>query len=73
MFRPQRSTKARTRNFETKWAAMEAKGSQEGWSREPMKVEKENVRAWSKEVLNAPGPPRGVVVPVVHLVHSDPF
>jgi len=31
-----------------------------------------NVGAWSKVVLNAPGPPRGVVVPVVHLVHSDP-
>jgi len=33
----------------------------------------ENVRAWSKVVLNAPGPPRGVVVPVVHLVNSDPL
>jgi len=33
----------------------------------------ENVRAWSKVVLNAPGPPRGVVVPLVHLVYSDPF
>jgi len=33
----------------------------------------ENVGAGSKVVLNAPGPPRGVVVPVVHLVHSDPF
>jgi len=32
-----------------------------------------NVGAWSKVVLNAPGPPRGVVVPVVHLVHSDPL
>jgi len=32
-----------------------------------------NVGAWSKMVLNAPGPPRGVVVPVVHLVHSDPL
>jgi len=31
-----------------------------------------NVGAWTKVVLNAPGPPRGVVVPVVHLVHSDP-
>jgi len=30
-----------------------------------------NVGAWSKVVLNAPGPPRGVVVPVVHLVHSN--
>jgi len=33
----------------------------------------ENVGAWSKVVLNASGPPTGVVVPVVHLVHSDPF
>ena len=33
----------------------------------------ENVEAWSKVVLNAPGPPRGVVVPVVHLVYSDPL
>ena len=36
-------------------------------------MHQENVGAWSKVVLNAPGPPRGVVVPVVHLVHSDPF
>ena len=33
----------------------------------------ENVGAWSKVVLNVPGPPRGVVVTVVHLVHSNPF
>lgn len=33
----------------------------------------ENVRVWSRVVLNAPGPPRGVVVPVVHMVHSDPL
>ena len=33
----------------------------------------ENVGAGSMVVLNTPGPPRGVVVPVVHLVHSDPF
>ncbi|PUU75404.1 hypothetical protein B9Z19DRAFT_1131422 [Tuber borchii] len=26
-----------------------------------------------KEVLNAPGPPRGVLVPVVHMVHTDPL
>ena len=32
-----------------------------------------NVGAWSKVVLNAPGLPRGVMVPVVHLVHSDPL
>jgi len=32
-----------------------------------------NVGAWSKVVLNASGPPRGVVVPVVHLVYSDPL
>jgi len=37
------------------------------------RVHQENVRAWSKAVLNAPGPPRGVVVPMVHLVHSDPL
>jgi len=30
VFRPQRSTKGRTKNCETKWAAMEAKGSEEG-------------------------------------------
>jgi len=33
----------------------------------------ENVGPRSTVVLNAPGPPRGVVVPVVHLIHSDPF
>jgi len=33
----------------------------------------ENVGAWSTVVLNAPGPPRGVVVPVVLLVHTDTF
>jgi len=33
----------------------------------------ENVGGWSTVVLNAPGPPRGVVVPVVHLLHSDPL
>jgi len=33
----------------------------------------QNVGAWSKVVLSAPGPPRGVVVSVVHLVHSDPL
>jgi len=32
-----------------------------------------NVRVWSKVVLNAPGPPRGVVVHLVHLVYSDPL
>jgi len=38
-------------------------------------LHQENVRVWSKVTLNAPGPPRGVVVPAVHLrlVHSDPF
>ena len=35
-------------------------------------LHQENVGAWSTVVLNAPGPPRGVVVPVVHLVRSDP-
>jgi len=43
MLGPQRSTKARTKNFETKWATMEAKGSEEGWSRAPMKVEKDKL------------------------------
>ena len=33
----------------------------------------DNVGVWSTVVLNAPGPPRGVVVPVVHPVHSDIF
>jgi len=33
VFHLQRSTKARTKNFETKWAAMEVKGSEEGLSR----------------------------------------
>jgi len=33
----------------------------------------EHVGPWSKLVLNALSPPRGIVVPVVHLVHSDPF
>jgi len=37
------------------------------------KRHQENVGAWSTVVLNAPGLPRGVVVPVVHLVQSDPF
>jgi len=44
VFRPQRSTKARTKNFETKWAAMEVKGSEEGWSRAWMKAEKEKLK-----------------------------
>jgi len=43
VFRPQRSTKARSKNFETKLAAMEAKGSEEGWSRERIKAEKEKL------------------------------
>jgi len=43
VFRPQRSTKARTKNFQRKWAAMEAKGSEEGWSGARMKVEKEKL------------------------------
>ena len=37
VFRPQRRTKARTKNFEKKWAEMEEKGSEEGWSRQRMK------------------------------------
>jgi len=43
VFRPQRSTKARTKNFETKGAEMEAKGSEEGWSRARIKAEKEKL------------------------------
>ena len=30
-----------------------------------------NVGAWSTVVLNTPGPPRGIVVPLVLLVSSD--
>ena len=33
----------------------------------------ENVGEWSTVVLNAAGPPRGGVVLVVHLIHSDPL
>jgi len=40
---------------------------------EERRLHQENVGAWSKVVLNAPGPLRRVLVPVVHLVHSDPF
>jgi len=36
-------------------------------------LHQENVEAWSTVVLNAPGPPRGVVLPGVHLVHGDPL
>ena len=43
VFRPQRSTKARAKNFEKKWAATVAKGNEEGWSRSRMKVEKETL------------------------------
>ena len=39
----------------------------------PLRRYQENVGAWATVVLNAPGPPRGVVVAMVHLVHSDPF
>jgi len=40
------------------------------------KGHQENVGAWSKVVLNAPGPPRGVVVPWSTWstpIHSDPY
>jgi len=40
------------------------------WMRD---MHQENVGSWSKVVLNAPGPPGGVVVLVVHLVHSNPL
>jgi len=43
LFHPQRSTKARTKNFERNWAAMEAKGSAEGWSRARMQAVKEKL------------------------------
>jgi len=43
VFRPQRSTKTRTKTFEEKWAEMEAKGSKEEWSRQRMKVENEKL------------------------------
>jgi len=33
----------------------------------------QNVGARFTVVLNPPGPPSGVVVPVVHLVHLNPF
>jgi len=44
VFRPQRSTKARTKNFGTKWATMEAKGSEEGYSRAQMKAENQKLK-----------------------------
>jgi len=44
VFRPQRRTKARIKNFETKWAAMEGKGTEEGWSRGRRKAEKEKLQ-----------------------------
>ena len=43
------------------------------WATMANKAHQGNVGAWSTVVLDAPGPPRGVVVPVVHLVQSDPF
>jgi len=43
MFRPQWSTKASTKDFKRKWAAMEAKGSKKRSSRARMKAEKENL------------------------------
>ena len=43
VFRPQRRTKVRTNNFEKKWAEMEARGSEEGWSRRRVEVEEEKV------------------------------
>jgi len=36
-------------------------------------VHQENLGVWSKVVLNATGPPRVVVVTVVHRVYSSPF
>ena len=43
VFHPQRSTKARTKNFQKRWAEIEAKGSEKGWSRQWMKAVKEQL------------------------------
>ena len=43
LFGPQRSTKARTKNCEKKWAEIEAKGSEEGWSRRRVEAEKKKL------------------------------
>jgi len=40
---------------------------------EKLDEHQENDRVWSKVVLNARSLPRGVVVPRLQLVHSDPF
>jgi hypothetical protein len=45
VFRVQRSTKARTKNFEKRWATIEARGSEEGWSMPRMKAEKEKLES----------------------------
>jgi len=34
-------------------------------------MHQDNVGVWSAVLLNAPGPPRGVLVPMIHLVHAD--
>lgn len=43
MFGPHRGTNRMTTTWESKWAAMERKGSEEGWSTLYMKVEKEQL------------------------------
>src|SRR5207237_6089404 len=45
VFRVQRSTKARTKNFQKRWATIEARGSEEGWSMLRMKAEKEKLES----------------------------
>jgi len=62
------------RCLEESWALKTERASAKcknySWS---TKGHQENVVGWFTVVLNAPGPPRGVVVPVVHLVHTDPL
>ena len=45
VFRVQRSTKARNKNFEKRWAAIEARGSEEGWSMPRMTAEQEKLES----------------------------
>src|SRR5205807_2741770 len=45
MFHVQRSTKARTKNFEKRWATIEARGSKEGWSMPRIKAEKKKLES----------------------------
>src|SRR5205807_5387565 len=45
VFRVQRSTKARTNNFKKRWATIEVRGTEEGWSMPRMKAEKEKLES----------------------------